>query len=169
MKISTSKLRKKKCLKKLKEYTTQGKDSEILAELQHYGGKTNLIDFTTDCLIALFFACDGGAPKKNGRVIFLQKTDKENIWPPRNPNNRVVAQKSVFVQPKRGFIEPTEVVDVPHNLKKPILSYLRKSHGISIKTIYNDLHGFIKNQDIHQSAYAEFRLALTYQYKNDNE
>ena len=34
-------------------------DFEILTELQHYGGKTNLIDFTTDYLIALFFACDG--------------------------------------------------------------------------------------------------------------
>ena len=27
---------------------------EILTELQHYGGTTNLIDFTTDYLIALF-------------------------------------------------------------------------------------------------------------------
>ena len=27
---------------------------EILTQLQHYGGKTNLIDFTTDHLIAIF-------------------------------------------------------------------------------------------------------------------
>ena len=47
-------------------------DFEILTEIQHYGGKTNLIDFTTDYLIALFFACDGrhdeersGYPAKN--------------------------------------------------------------------------------------------------------
>ena len=30
-------------------------DFEILAQLQHYGCRTNLIDFTTDYLIALFF------------------------------------------------------------------------------------------------------------------
>ena len=156
-------------LKQAKEYTTQENDSEILAELQHYGGKTNLIDFTTDCLIALFFACDGGAPNKNGRVIFLQKTDEENIWPPRNPNSRVIAQKSVFVQPKKGFVVPAEVIDVPHNLKKPILNYLQKSHGISTQTIYNDLHGFIKSQDIHHSAYTNFYMAMTAQDKDDYE
>ena len=34
-------------------------DFEILTELQHYGCQINLIDFTTDYYIALFFACDG--------------------------------------------------------------------------------------------------------------
>ena len=34
-------------------------DLQILIQLQHYGGKTNLIDFTTDARVALFFACDG--------------------------------------------------------------------------------------------------------------
>ena len=48
----------KEILDKAKQYT-QETDVEILAELQHYGGKTNLIDFTTDYNIALFFACDG--------------------------------------------------------------------------------------------------------------
>ena len=43
-------------------------DFEILTEIQHYGGKTNLIDFTTDYFIALFFACDGHHDKE-GRVI----------------------------------------------------------------------------------------------------
>ena len=47
---------------------------EILTELQHYGGKTNLIDFTTDYLIAIFFAC-AGHPTEDGRVILLQKTE----------------------------------------------------------------------------------------------
>ncbi|MXV74436.1 FRG domain-containing protein, partial [Candidatus Poribacteria bacterium] len=38
-------------------------DFEIFARLQHYGCKTNLIDFTTDYLIALFFACDRSGHK----------------------------------------------------------------------------------------------------------
>ena len=130
---------------------------EILTEIQHYGGKTNLIDFTTDCFIALFFACDGHH-NKPGRVI-LQKIEdiKEMIKTTRNPRHRVIAQKSVFVHPPNGFIEPHKdnIVIIPPNLKQGILQYLRKYHGISTEAIYNDLHGFIRHQDIHGGAYTE--------------
>ena len=160
----------KELLKEATRYTPQTDESEILAELQHYGGNTNLIDCTTDYLVALFFACNG-APDKAGRVILLQKSDDENkrTWQPRNPSNRVIAQKSVFVQPKKGFVEPIEKINVPHDIKEPILNHLRKFHGISTETIYNDLHGFIKNQSIHQSTYTEFAWGLTYQNQEDNE
>ena len=133
-------------------------DFEILTEIQHYGGKTNLIDFTTDYFIALFFACDG-EPNKDGRVI-LQKIDaiRGMTAHPRNPRHRVIAQKSVFVRPPRGFIEPSsdEIVIVPACLKEKILEHLRTYHGISTEVIYNDLHGFIRNQDIHGDAYTAF-------------
>ena len=46
-------------LEAAKGYTSETKEFEILTELQHYGGATNLIDFTTDYLIAFFFACRG--------------------------------------------------------------------------------------------------------------
>lgn len=42
---------------------------ERLAEIQHYGGKTNLIDSTTDYLIALFMASQESCGKC-GRIIF---------------------------------------------------------------------------------------------------
>ena len=42
----------------------------------------------------------------------------------------------------------------PHN--NAILGYLDKHHGISTETIYNDLHGFIRNQDMHQIASIAF-------------
>ena len=133
-------------------------DFEILTEIQHYGGKTNLIDFTTNYFIALFFACDG-EPNKDGRVI-LQKVDaiRDMIARPRNPRHRVIAQKSVFIRPPRGFIEPSsdETVIVPACLKEDILEHLRTHHGISTEKIYNDLHGFIKYQDIHGEAYTAF-------------
>ena len=147
---------------------------EMMAQLQHYGGKTNFIDFTTDYLRALFFACDG-SPDEDGRVILLQKTEeieKEyQIEEPRNPINRVIAQKSIFVRPPKGFIEPEQykVTNIPKCLKEPMLNHLQKYHGISPETIYNDLHGFIKNQDIHQTAYIEFYMGLTNQQKGDSE
>ena len=138
---------------------------ELLTEIQHYGGKTNLIDFTTDYLIALFFACDGHHDK-DGRVI-LQKTEeiKDMINHPRNPRHRVIAQKSVFVRPPEGFIEPHEndIVIIPANLKRPFLEHLRKYHTVSTETIYNDIYGFIRNQSIHRNAFTEFYRGFAHQ------
>ena len=139
---------------------------EILTQLQHYGGKTNLIDFTTDYLIALFFACDrSDSLKENGRLILWQKTDewKNLILRPRNPRHRVIAQKSVFVRHPNGFLAPEDVdiITIPAYLKLPILAYLQKYHDISTETIYNDLHGFIINQSFHEDAYREFHRGLT--------
>lgn len=61
-----------------KNYTPEQEEIEIWAELQHYGGHTNLIDFTTDSHIALFFACDRFFDKP-GRIIFLgEEAQDEN-------------------------------------------------------------------------------------------
>ena len=61
----------KEILQKAKQFIRQEiDDDELLAQLQHYGYATNLIDFTTDYHIALFFACDG-RPKRDGRVVLL--------------------------------------------------------------------------------------------------
>ena len=157
-------------LDEAKKLTYEIDESEILIEIQHYGGKTNLIDFTTDYLIALFFACDGD-PYKDGRVI-LQKTEtiKDLIKRPRNPRHRIKAQQTVFVIPPNGFIEPDEndIITIPAPLKQPFLQHLRKEYKISTETIYNDLYSFIKNQDIHQRAYIAFNSGLTFQNTGDN-
>ena len=147
------------------EDTAEAVDFEILTEIQHYGGKTNLIDFTTDYLVALFFACDGHHDK-DGRVI-LQKAEEiqDMIKSPRNPRHRVAGQKSVFVRPPNGYIEPNEdnIVIIPASLKKLILQHLRKYHGIFTETIYNDVYGFIRSQDIHGDAYTQFYRGVTCQ------
>ena len=152
-----------------REDTDETNDFKILTDIQHYEGKTNLIDFTTDYFIALFFACDG-SPDEDGRVI-LQKTDLIKNWIkyPQNPRHRVIAQKSVFVRPPRGFIEPQEddIVIIPANRKPLILQHLRKFHGLSTETIYNDLHGFIRNQDIHGDVYTHFCKGIAYGNRGD--
>ena len=133
-------------------------DFEILTKIQHYGGKTNLIDFTTDYFIALFFACDGHH-NKEGRVILQDFGEiRDMINHPRNPRHRVIAQKSVFVRPPKGFIIPNEddIVTISADLKQWILQHLRKYHGISKETIYNDIYGYIRNQGIHGQAYTWF-------------
>ena len=53
-------------------YTKKTDASKILTEIQHFGGKTNLIDFTTNLHIALFFACEK-AHHEDGRIIFARQ------------------------------------------------------------------------------------------------
>ena len=140
-------------------------DFALLTQLQHYGDRTNLIDFTTDHYISLFFACNG-SHDKDGRIILLQRTEEINkkyqIKIPLKPPNRVEAQKSIFAQPPQGFIDPNDLitVTVPADLKQWILIYLRNFQDISTQSIYNDLHGFIRNKDLRYSHEANFPLVF---------
>ena len=159
-------------LKEAKRFVYDNDELEILTQLQHYGGSTNLIDFTTDYLVAMFFASDGSnLLNQNGRIILLEKSSEINklLEIPRNPRNRVMAQKSIFVRPQRGFIEPDHVVNIPKDLKTPILSYLWKCHHLSSATIYNDLHGFIKFQKVHKKSNSKYYSGLIRQNKGDDK
>ena len=60
-------------LKEAQKYDNEVDKFETLTKLQHYGGETNLIDFTTDYLIALFFSCDGSdLLKQEGRIVLFK-------------------------------------------------------------------------------------------------
>ena len=141
---------------------------DLLSEIQHYGGDTNLIDFTTNYLVALFFACEQQFDEA-GRVILQDRAEKVGfIVEPNNPQNprdsqhRIVVQKSVFVQRPEGFFIPQKrnVVIILAHQKRDIMSYLEKYHDISMSTIYNDLHGYIKYQDRHGGGYTQFYAGL---------
>ena len=161
-------------LEQVKAYTDFTDETDVLTELQHYGGKTNLIDFTTDYLIALFFACDG-SPNKEGRVILLNKKSNQGriSSPKKNLNNRVISQKSIFFQSPKGYLDEedstVEIISIPQEMKQPVLDYLRKYHDIAMHTIYNDIFGYIQNQEKHQFAYTEFYIGLTFQDQGKHE
>ena len=141
--------------KNARQYTILADADQILTEIQHFGGATNLIDFTDDYLVALFFASVEG-DGKDGRVV-LHWPESETMVTPKQTINRVVSQKSVFVRPRRGFIVPDtrdETVIVPGDLKASLLSFLERFHGISERTVYNDIHGFIGHQIPSRSRYA---------------
>ena len=152
-------------------------DIEVLTELQHYGGKTTLIDFTRNLYIALFFACEGYTDEP-GRIILFDTTGLEEkkqietgeaadkngceIICPSGKNQRAVFQSSVFVRALRGYIEKGEFkeIRIEDSLKRETLSYLKRYHDISHDTIYNDLHGFIENRrdSYVQQAYYDERV-----------
>ena len=141
------------------KYTQKTDESKILTEIQHFGGKTNLIDFTTNPHIALCFACEK-AHHKDGRIIFQDKNGamKDCIIKPYDPDpkSRVNVQKSVFIRPPEGFIEADKQVIIPGSLKQPMLNYLKKTEiDISAETIYPDLHGFVSNQENRWNVYEE--------------
>ena len=137
-----------------RDYTTFKEELEILAEIQHFGGKTNLLDFTEDYQIALFFASEEHYGR-DGRIV-LHWPEKEQVIRAQEPYNRVIFQKSVFIRPKRGFILPDpidETIVVPHELKTSIRDYLNQFHGIFEKRIYSDIHGYIRKQDPNRTDY----------------
>ncbi len=126
----------------------------LLSQLQHYGHPTNLIDFTPDVLIALYFACDG-EPDEDGRLILLD-SENASVYRGQTPTNRVRSQKSVFVGPPSGVIEPDQVFRIPKELKPSIIVYLNNFHHIAKPTIYDDIHGYIKNANLSNNAYARY-------------
>ena len=158
-------------LKKLKEHVrkygedTKTAEAENLAQLQHYGARTNLIDFTRDYAIALYFACEKKFDK-NGRIIFLKNPEDTDhsadsgykVIEVSAVIARIESQKSIFVESPTGFIEPNDIVCIPSDLKKPMLTYLKKSHDISHESIYADIHGFIESENS-KTYYLEFYKA----------
>ena len=152
-------------------------DLEMLTDMQHYGGETNLIDFTRDYFIALFFACDGSFDE-DGRIITLDTRNdkvKQCLKEPSNPQNRIIAQKSVFIEPPKGFIEKNlspRISIVPKEDKHYILKGLQIFHNISAETVYNDLHGFITRQKNHQEllgVHDAFHKGLNHHLKADRK
>ena len=143
-------------------------DLELLAELQHFGAATCLIDFTTNSLIALWFACHKEAGKTS-KVVAMATDDPERFsslnyedskkpvkeflnsgklwkWEPSGLNNRIVAQQSVFVFGEGRIAgDSYEEVTIAATHKNEIIRTLGKAFGISERKLYNDLAGFADN------------------------
>ena len=151
-------------------YTQKTDDFEILTEIQHFGGKTNLLDFTTDYRIALFFACNS-FPFTDGRVILQDRNGAIKDWTKEpcesDPKSRVKVQKSIFIIPPDGFIEPDLEIVVSKDLKQSLLKYLEKEHEISPETIYPDLYGFVSNQETRWNVYAKIGKGIACQEKKE--
>ena len=157
-------------------------DLELLAELQHFGAATCLIDFTRSALVALWFACQQRAQREaNGKVFAVRHDDmvrlkivnpeliKEDIdyflksdengryplyqWQPKFQNNRIIAQQSVFVFSGAQIEAEAECV-VDKNSKQDILTSLDKISGITEANIYPDFDGFARLH-AHNKSYIE--------------
>ena len=159
----------------------------VLTDLQHFGGKTNMIDFSHSMYVALFFACQSKFGK-NGELIILREKDLQKIKKidytksakglaiiepakTKDSQRRADSQQSVFVRPANGYINlyKCKIIEISAEIKQHILDYLREEEKIDHNFIYNDLHGFIKNEKNNETASLYFHLGRANQDKGDNE
>ena len=142
-------------------------DLEILAQLQHQGAATGLIDFTTKSLVALWFACSEH-PEEDGAVYILPRSEVQTIaepearrhgmtkyfgnselenplylWSPHGLPGRPASQGSVFVLGAL-FLWPKQLWRevVARDSKPVLLEELRTEHGIADDTLFPDLAGY---------------------------
>lgn len=143
-------------------------DLDILAQLQHHGAATGLIDFTLDPLVVLWFACSD-FDADDGAVYVLSRSDTREIdetdvqlsgalqyfrnvdirdedappyrWTPRKAR-RPAAQQSVFVLGV-PFVLPCFLrkIMIGRDVKPTILDELETAHGITEGSLFNDLTG----------------------------
>ncbi len=116
-----------------------------MGELQHWGAATNLIDFTTDIDVAIYFACEGQW-ERDGRVIVIRDADY-GAWrvEAKTPTHRARTQKSVFIKHPAGVVTPWRRVPVKAGDKLRLLEQLGElENPITTLTMYNDIHGYIR-------------------------
>lgn len=148
-------------------------DLELLAELQHFGAATCLVDFTRSALVALWFACqkDSSDSPKDGAVVVLRTDGVEPLrtvndrtldeslnyffeldrdlkyllyqWHPGFQNNRIIAQQSVFVFGNPPIRENAKCT-VAGCSKQNILRDLEKLAGITEASLFPDFEGMAR-------------------------
>lgn len=136
-------------LRVLPSYSPHTQEIEIMADLRHLEEDTNLIDFTRNILVALFFACYEN-PEEKGQLLFLpidrgrpayaRDYDRATLFRSRQPGDirlfqdfhternvaRAIPQSNVLVHSASGYIdfEKEETHCIPAARKPDILKYL---------------------------------------------
>ena len=138
-------------------------DLELLAQLQHQGAATGLIDFTRQPFVALWFACNEDY-EKDGVVYILSRSETEEIsnsrdlekqiqsfyeegtlwsWEPSARGNRVVAQSSIFVFGASAIAsDRMERILIQAENKSDILNQLETFCGVNEEMLFPDFSGF---------------------------
>ena len=148
-------------------------DLDLLAELQHCGAATCLIDFTRSALVALWFACQQSTDGETNGKVFAVRIDELGLfekvtpelvtekdighffspdesqvyqlyqWQPKLQNNRIIAQQSIFLFGGLPIVPVAECV-ILKDCKQNILTSLSQSSGITEASMFPDFDGFAR-------------------------
>lgn len=179
------------------EFNTTGREIEVLEEFkrrsdylidktsiltqwdwlvyaQHFGLKTRLLDWTSNPLVGLWFACSNDGEQENSSFVYYLWTDKSKlintteespfsesktkILRPNLNNQRIVAQSGWFTVHKYSMLENRFIdlekdeeisnqiteIEIPSNIKPEILEILSR-FGVNNESIYRDITGLCLN------------------------
>ena len=148
-------------------------DLEILADLQHFKAATCLIDFTYSAQVALWFACgqDSKTTNSTNGKVFAVRMDVDRFieiepdslteslphflnsnepqlyhWQPRQQNNRILAQQSIFFFGHHEFKENAACA-IEKCEKEDIRTELERVSGITEIRLFPDFEGFASLRD----------------------
>ena len=158
------------------ELTRTSSDLDVLAQLQHQGAATGLMDFTTNPLVSLWFACDGHLDH-DGAVYVLDRSEVQEVnehevgqrglieyfhgaglrkeppylWCPHGVQGRVNSQEAVFVFGV-PILWPGKLhqIIIEKNVKPSLIEELRVAHGIARDTLFPDFAGYAHAHSIAQ-------------------
>ena len=150
-------------------YSPHAQEIEIMADLRHFRFPINLIDFTRDIRVALFFACLGN-PRRPGKIFFLRFESKkpcfdegfnqptlydwsqaidtkifQNFHISSNAK-RAIRQGGVLVHSPSGHLDfkKERTYHIPAVRKKDILEYLtRPNSSIESQYLFPDKVDFL--------------------------
>lgn len=130
------------------------KENNAEYSLRHFGGDTPYIDFSRNCLVALYFACEELQGVKDGIVYLIEKGNVANIGEVVEINDgnnqaesRIRAQYACFVNPSKVEINKDilKKIFIDKDAKAKIIEQLEELQ-ICRTTIYPDLMEYIRHQ-----------------------